>query len=67
MTNKGILIVRIDVARDLRNLNWVAPMNPFCVWTINEVQEFRTNTHTDGGRNPKWNFTSAVKVVSIND
>mmetsp|Transcript_22081 Transcript_22081/g.37752 ORF Transcript_22081/g.37752 Transcript_22081/m.37752 type:complete len:598 (+) Transcript_22081:88-1881(+) len=52
----GALEVTLMHASDLKDVELMGRQDPYCVMTVGS-KNFRSKTHTDGGKNPVWNET----------
>jgi Ca2+-dependent lipid-binding protein len=49
----GVLKIKVVEARLFRDTEAFGKMDPYCVLEFKE-HKFRTKTHENGGKNPRW-------------
>ncbi|GAX80957.1 hypothetical protein CEUSTIGMA_g8392.t1 [Chlamydomonas eustigma] len=62
----GELSFRLDFAKGLKDKDLFGKQDPFCIITCGQ-QQFKSHTHTDGGKNPVWNETFKFNIINENE
>ena len=62
----GKMKVKIVKAELTRDTEMFSEMDPFCQMTYKKC-DYKTQTHQEGGKKPKWNREFEIHVDNIND
>ena len=62
----GVLKIRVKEGRLFRDTETFGKMDPYCVLTF-KTQKFKTRTHQDGGKNPKWGDEFEIRINDLHD
>uniref|UniRef100_A0A7S2QUP0 Calcium-dependent protein kinase n=1 Tax=Chlamydomonas chlamydogama TaxID=225041 RepID=A0A7S2QUP0_9CHLO len=63
MAKQGQLQVTLMHATDLKDVEFLGRQDPYCVLAVGD-KNFRSKTHTDGGKNPTWNESFEFPTVT---
>eukprot|EP00798_Chlamydomonas_sp_ICE-L_P015301 gene15301-21386_t len=62
----GELVVTLEFAQGLKDVEVLGKNDPFCIITCGS-QQFRSRTIQGGGKNPVWNETFRYNLINEND
>lgn len=62
----GLLKIKVKEARLFRDTETFGKMDPYCILQF-PYNKYRTKTHKNGGKNPKWTDEFEVRVVDLKD
>mmetsp|Transcript_20877 Transcript_20877/g.53101 ORF Transcript_20877/g.53101 Transcript_20877/m.53101 type:complete len:184 (-) Transcript_20877:812-1363(-) len=61
----GTLSLTLEYAKDLKDMDWFGKMDPYAIIKCG-TQTVRSETATDGGRNPVWTQTFDFNIMNEN-